>query len=165
MAVVQMVGQYRLQQLDYNDNSLDTLMQKHAYEFTVGTTPPSDRSIEPSVNMLTSPILREDDKFAVYMNLSTQITENASTNSNFLWQIPITFKNLRTGDKYRQTLCYTDFNTTGCQVPSNSQVWKAGVWYKLGYWQVPAQSAIKFGQDIQDVRIDSKIILFQTLTT
>lgn len=153
--------------MDYNDTALGVLTEKHAYEFAKGTTAPTDRQTQPTVNINESPVLREDDKLALYINLNTPITEHSTTGgrTNWIFQIPITFKNLRTGNKFKKVLVTGDLSTTGAEAPANSKVWKANKWYLLGYYQVPAQSAIKLGQEIQDVRVDSKIILHATLTT
>lgn len=164
MAESQLIGKYRITHNDFNDNTLSNLLEKDAYEFAVGTTAPTDRQTQPSVDIRQSPILKEDDKLAIWVKPSSTITENASTNATFTWSIPITFKNTRTGNKYKMTLAYTDLTTTGCDVPANSKVWTSGKWYKLGYYQIPAQSSIKLGQDVQDVRVDSKIILFSKFT-
>jgi len=165
MGTVQQVGKFRLVHLDYNDNTLSTLTEKNAYEFAVGTTAPTDRQTQPSIDIRHSPVLKEDDKLAVFVKMDTAVTEAASTNATFTWSIPITFKNLRTGNKFKQTLSYSDFTTTGCEVPTNGKVWATGKWYKLGYYQIPAQSAIKLGHDVQDVRVDSKIIIHNIFTT
>lgn len=162
-----MVGKFRLVHLDYNDTALAVLTEKHAYEFAVGTTAPTDRQTQPTVNINQSPVLREDDKLALYINLSSAITEHSTTSGRTLWnfQIPITFKNLRTGNKFKKVLVVDDLSTTGAEAPANSKVWSANKWYLLGYYQVPAQSAIKLGHEIQDVRVDSKMILHASLTT
>lgn len=167
MTESQMIGKFRLVHLDYNDTALGVLTEKHAYEFAKGTTAPTDRQTQPTVNINESPVLREDDKLALYINLDTPVTEHLTSGgrTNWIFQIPITFKNLRTGNKFKKVLVTGDLSTTGAEAPANSKVWSANKWYLLGYYQVPAQSAIKLGQEIQDVRVDSKIILHATLTT
>lgn len=167
MTESQMVGKFRIVHLDYNDTALGVLTEKHAYEFAKGTTAPTDRQTQPTVNINQSPVLREDDKLALYINLDTAITEHTTSSgrTNWIFQIPITFKNLRTGNKFKKVLVTGDLSTTGAEAPANSKVWSAGKWYLLGYYQIPAQSAIKLGQEIQDVRVDSKMILHATLAT
>jgi len=161
MADTQFVGKFRLVHLDYNDTALKVLTEKHAYEFAVGTTAPSDRQTQPTVNINESSIIKEDDKLALYMRLDTALTEHSTSGARVGWnfQIPITFKNERTGNKFKKVLVTGDLSTTGCEAPANSKVWAANTWYLLGYYQVPAQSSIKLGHTIQDVRVDSKIIL------
>jgi hypothetical protein len=161
MVDTQFVGKFRLIHLDYNDTALKVLTEKHAYEFAVGTTAPTDRQTQPTINIAESSIIKEDDKLALYMNLDTALTEHSTTGARAGWnfQIPITFKNERTGNKFKKVLVTGDLSTTGAEAPANSKVWAAGKWYLLGYYQVPAQSSIKLGHTIQDVRVDSKIIL------
>ncbi len=167
MTDTQFVGKFRLVHLDYNDTALKVLTEKHAYEFAVGTTAPTDRQTQPTINIAESSIIKEDDKLALYMNLDTALTEHSTTGARTGWnfQIPITFKNERTGNKFKKVLVTGDLNTTGAEAPANSKVWAASKWYLLGYYQVPAQSSIKLGHTIQDVRVDSKIILHAKQTT
>lgn len=162
-----MVGKFRLVHLDYNDTALAVLTEKHAYEFAVGTTAPTDRQTQPTINIKESTVIKEDDKLALYINLDSAVTEHTASSLRTLWnfQIPITFKNLRTGNKFKKVLVTGDLSTTGAEAPANSKAWSANKWYLLGYYQVPAQSAIKLGHEIQDVRVDSKIILHACLTT
>jgi len=159
MGDAQLVGDFRIAHEDYNDMPTAILLQKHAYEFAVGTTAPTDRQTQPTVKKHLSTILREDDKLVVYAKLDSAITEYQTSNATFTWSIPITFRNRAKGNVFEQTLSYSDFTTTGCDVPANSKVWSANKWYKLGYYQVPAQSEIKLGHNLQDIRVDSKIIL------
>lgn len=167
MVDTQMVGKFRLVHYDYNDTALAVLTEKHAYEFAKGTTAPTDRQTQPSININDSTIIKEDDKLVVLVNLDANITEHSTSSERNLWtwQIPITFKNERTGNKFKKTLSVNDFSFTGAEAPANSKTWVSGKWYMLGYYQVPAQSSIKLGHTIQDVRVDSKIILHQALTT
>lgn len=167
MVESQMIGKFRIVHLDYNDTALAVLTEKHAYEFAKGTTSPTDRQTQPTVNIAQSTVIKEDDKLALYINLDTAITEHSTSGGRAGWnfQIPITFKNLRTGNKFKKVLVTGDLSTTGAEAPANSKVWSTSKWYLLGYYQVPAQSAIKLGQEIQDVRVDSKMILHATLTT
>lgn len=167
MADTQFVGKFRLVHLDYNDTALAVLTEKHAYEFAVGTTAPTDRQTQPTININESTVIKEDDKLALYINLDTALTEHSTSSLRTGWnfQIPITFKNLRTGNKFKKVLVTGDLSTTGAEAPANSKAWSASKWYLLGYYQVPAQSAIKLGHEIQDVRVDSKIILHAKATT
>jgi hypothetical protein len=164
MTESQLVGDFRITHEDYNDMPIAVLMEKHAYEFAVGTTAPTDRQTQPTIKKKLSTILREDDKLCVYAKLDSAITENGTTNATFTWSIPITFRNKSKGNAFEKTLTYSDMTTTGCDVPTNSKVWAASKWYKLGYYQVPAQSEVKLGHNLQDNRVDSKIILFSKFT-
>lgn len=163
-----MAGQYRLVHLDYNDNTLAVLTEKHSSEFSTTTTAPTDRQTQPTINIGASTILKEDDKLAVYVKLDAAITEHSTTGGTagkWTFSIPITFKNERTGNKFKKTLTYGSLTTTGAEVPANNKVWAVSKWYLLGYYQVPAQSSIKLGHVLQDVRVDSKLILHINLTT
>lgn len=164
MTESQLVGDYRITHEDYNDMPIAVLVEKHAYEFAVGTTAPTDRQTQPSIKKQLSTILKEDDKLCLYAKFDNAITENGTTNATFTWSIPITFRNKASGHIFEKTLTYNDFTTTGCDVPTNSKVWSASKWYKLGYYQVPSQSEVKLGHNLQDNRVDSKLILFSKFT-
>jgi hypothetical protein len=69
-----------------------------------------------------------------------------------------TFRNVRTGITYEKTLNYADFTT---QFASDvaSPVMIAGNWLDWLEYTVPAQSEMKLGHNIQDVRVDSALLL------
>jgi len=69
-------------------------------------------------------------------------------------RIPVTFRNRRSGVVYEKTLTYADF--TDLILAAGDQE-LAVQWYNLLTYTVPAQSEMKLGHALQDVRVDSAI--------
>jgi len=143
---------------DANDNTIAELLEKTSAEFgiiAVNSTPNSDPQKMPKVKKPRSTMLREDDKLVLMGKPNSAQTSDVD---QFTWdlQIPVTFKNNRSGVVYEKTLEYVDF--TDLILAAGDQT-TAVQWYDLLTYTVPAQVSMKLGHDIQDVRVDSALNL------
>lgn len=162
-----LAGTYRLVHRDNNDNTIAELLEKHSDEFG-GTAAlgiaQSDPQKMPKVKKQLSTILKQDDKLVVMFKPTVTDTENATGVGHESYRIPVTFRNIRSGVRYEKTLIYGDFTELRA-VGVNAQVWTTGIWYDMVSYTIPAQSEVKLGHDIQDVRVDSALNLFTAYTT
>lgn len=165
MAQTMIPGQYRITHVDANDNVLNTIVEKHSTEFggSVGS-PATDPQVMPKVKKEMSPVLKEDDKLIIQLKPTTTVTEHSTSSAaaNTV-RVPVTFKNLRTGNSFEKTLTTADF--TDKRAYANSQAWTSGYWYTIYEYTVPAQSALKVGHRVQDARVDSALNLQKDVTT
>lgn len=153
------LGTYRLVHRDSNDNTIAELLEKLAAEFgiiAVNSTPETDAQKMPKVKKGLSTVMREDDKLVLMGKPNYAATYDVSA---FTWdlRIPVTFKNRRSGVVFEKTLEYADF--TDLILAAGDQTAAAGQWYNLLTYTVPAQSEMKLGHNIQDVRVDSALNL------
>jgi hypothetical protein len=153
------LGTYRLVHRDSNDNTIAELLEKLAAEFgivVVGSTPETDAQKMPKVKKGLSTIMKEDDKLVLMGKPNAALTFDVD---QFTWdlRIPVTFRNIRSGVVYEKTLEYADF--TDLILAAGDQTSAAGQWYNLLTYTVPAQSEMKLGHSIQDVRVDSALNL------
>jgi hypothetical protein len=153
------LGTFRLVHRDANDNTIAELLEKLAAEFGIvsaTSTPMSDPQQMPKVKKPLSTILKQDDKLVVMLKpAGAHVVGGANL---YEIRIPVTFRNVRTGITYEKTLNYADFTT---QFASDvaSPVMIAGNWLDWLEYTVPAQSEMKLGHNIQDVRVDSALLL------
>lgn len=165
MTATMQVGQYRLVMRDNNDNSLGEILEVSHLQFGgVLGTPQADPQKLPSVFKDNFHILQENDKLVIQFKPTTTLTEHstAAAAANTV-MVPVTIRNLRTGNIYRKTLVASDF--TDKRAYANSQVWTAGIWYDIWSLTLGAQLQLKVGMDIQDNRVDSKLNLQKDSTT
>lgn len=153
------LGTYRLVHRDSNDNTIAELLEKLAAEFgiiVVTSTPNTDMQKMPKVKKNLSTIMKEDDKLVLMGKPNYAATFDVD---QFTWdiQIPVTFKNIRSGVVYEKTLEAADF--TDLILAAGDQTAAAGQWYNLLTYTVPAQSQMKLGHTVQDVRVDSALNL------
>ena len=151
------LGTYRVVHRDSNDNTIAELLEKLSSEFgiiAVTSTPETDAQKMPKVKKHLSTILKEDDKLVLMGKPSTAPTIDVD---QFTWdiRIPVTFRNIRSGVTYEKTLEYADF--TDLILAAGDQTGAVGQWYNLLTYTIPAQSAMKLGHSIQDVRVDSAL--------
>ena len=166
-----LAGSYRLVHRDSNDNVIAELLEKHNTELggviTTGhLVAETDAQKMAKVKKALSTILREDDKLVVMFRPSVTDTENATAVGDTpVFRIPVTFKNRRSGVVYEKTLVYSDFTELRRAGNVNALVWTKDTMYDLAYYLIPAQSEMKLGHSIQDVRVDSAITLAESYTT
>ena len=160
MAYVQaFLGTFRLVHRDNNDNTIAELMEKLTSEFgivAVTSTPETDAQKMPKVKKHLSTILKEDDKFVIMMKPNSAQVWDIDQLAREI-RIPVTFRNRRSGVTYEKTLEYLDF--TDLLKAAGDQTLASGQWYDYLTYTIPAQSELKLGHAIQDVRVDSAINL------
>lgn len=160
-----LTGTYRIVHRDSNDNTIAELLEKHSSEFGgVAGTPQTDPQKMPKVKKQLSTILKEDDKFIIMFKPSTATTEAASGYAHTrTLRVPVTFRNVRSGVVYEKTLVDADF--TNMRPAAASQTWVVGTWYDIEKYEIPAQSELKLGHAVQDVRVDSALNLQRDVVT
>lgn len=160
-----LVGTYRFVHRDSNDNTIAELLEKHDSEFGgVMGTPQSDPQKMPKVKKVLSTIMREDDKLVLMIKPDVLITVVTGTTGVRTLRIPVTFRNRRSGVVYEKTLVPNDF-TDKKDITLVGDKYSAGIWYDLEQYQIPAQSEMKLGHALQDVRVDSALNLQRDIQT
>ena len=153
------LGTFRIVHVDSNDNTIAELLEKLAAEFgvvAVTSTPMTDPQQMPKVKKHLSTVLKEDDKMLIRIKpVGAQVVGAANLHEI---RIPVTFRNIRSGVVYEKTLNYADF-TTFFASDVASPVMVANQWYDWLVYTVPAQSELKLGHSIQDVRVDSALLI------
>jgi hypothetical protein len=158
-------GTYRIVHRDSNDNTIAELLEKHSSEFggAVGD-PQDDPQKMPKVKKQLSTVIREDDKFVIMFKADETFTVGSITTGNARYlRIPVTFRNRRSGVVYEKTLVKGDFENR--KPHSNGDTYTIDTWYDLESYTVPAQSEMKFGHAIQDVRVDSCLNIQRDIET
>lgn len=158
MANIMLGGTYRFVHRDSNDNTIAELLEKHKSEFLgVLGAPETDPQKMPKVKKQLSTILKEDDKLVLmYKHEGATATIVTGTSGVRTMRIPVTFRNRRSGVRYEKTLVIGDFVNTK-DITTVGEKWVAGQWYDMETYIIPAQSELKIGHAIQDVRVDSAI--------
>jgi hypothetical protein len=149
-----LAGQWRLVHRDANANTIAELLEKHTSEFggSGTSTAETDPQKMVKVKKQLSTIMKEDDML-VTMFKADGVETTGTTASVRTYRIPVTFRNVRTKVRYEKTLIYGDFAHYVAVATNNA--YAAGVWNDMDYYSVPAQSEVKLGHDVQDVRVDS----------
>lgn len=157
-----LAGTYRIVHRDSNDNTIAELLEKPELEFGGAVTGAHDDPQKmPKVKKALSTVLREDDQMVIMFKPSETKTEHATPGETQTFRVPVTFRNRRSGVVYEKTLIYGDFTEVRATGVA-SQVWTKDVWYDLLKYSIPAQSELKMGHAIQDVRVDSALMLFES---
>ena len=156
MAVTTEMGLVRIVHKDANDNTIAELLEKHTSEFGSAAADTAisnnDPQKMPKVKKGLSTVLKQDDKLVLMFK--TDGAQTGAANDELTLRIPVTFRNIRTGVVYEKTLVAGDFAGDGDMSAQNLVV---GVWAELEYYVIPAQSELKLGHAIQDVRVDSAL--------
>ena len=161
MVVAMIEGTFRIVHRDSNDNTIAELLEKHSNEFAgaVGA-PQTDPQKMPKVKKQLSTVLKQDDKLVVMLKPSLA---NAGANTlagKRYMRVPVTFRNVRSGVVYEKTLVnadFTDKKDVGAGGVAGGYV--VGTWYDVESYNIPAQSEVKLGHAIQDVRVDSALYM------
>ena len=157
-----LVGQFRLVHRDANSNTIAELMEKHTSEFggSGSATAESDPQKMVKVKKQLSTILKEDDMLVVMFKPDVTV-DPITTIPARTYRIPVTYRNVRTKVRYEKTLTYGDF---AHYIPvAIAEVYTGGVWYDMDYYAIPAQSEVKLGHDVQDVRVDSAMNVHEAI--
>lgn len=167
MAVTTEMGLVRIIHVDANDNVIAELLEKYTSEFGSKAADTSkannDPQKMPKVKKRLSTVLKQDDKLKLmfYSDAALTAASTPGTAEDELdLRIPVTFRNVRTGVKYEKTLVVSDFTINGEDTAGAGLyeiVSAAHVWVELASYVIPAQSELKLGHDIQDVRVDSAL--------
>lgn len=155
-------GTYRLVHRDANDNTIAELLEKHTQELggSGSATTATDPQMMAKVKKHLSTVMREDDKLVIMLKPDT--TRATGTTAEVrTYRIPVTFRNRRSGIVYEKTLIYGDM-THEIAVATNN-AWTSGRWYDVDSYTVPAQSEMKLGHSVQDVRVDSSLNLHDAI--
>ena len=152
-------GTYRFVHRDSNDNTIAELLEKHSSEFggAVGA-PQTDPQKMPKVKKALSTILREDDKLVLMVKPDKANGGKNTLAGNRFVRIPVTFRNRRSGVRYEKTLVkgdFTDMKNVGAGGADGGYI--VGTWYDVEEYVIPAQSELKLGHALQDVRVDSAL--------
>ena len=154
------LGTYRMVHLDANDNAIAELLEKLAAEFgavTVTSAVMTDPQTMPKVKKRKSTILREDDKLLIRIKaVGSEVIDVSHLKATV--RVPVTFKNKRTGVVYEKTMKYADF-TDLLVAGGDVAALAAKQWYDWITYTIPAQSEMKLGHELQDVRVDSALLL------
>lgn len=159
-------GTWRLVHKDSNDNTIAELLEKHNTEFGgVMGTPESDPQKMVKVKKQLSTILKEDDKLVVMFKPTVALTTIAAVGTSGIKHVrmPITFRNRRSGVRFEKTLVAGDF--TDLHPDADGFVFVVGIWYDQLEYKIPAQSEVKLGHALQDVRVDSAMVLQRDVET
>ena len=160
-----LTGTYRIVHRDSNDNTIAELLEKHSDEFG-GTVDgvQADPQKMPKVKKPLSTVLKQDDKLVIMVKPDTTRTRGTATAGNERYlRIPVTFRNVRSGVIYEKTLVKPDFTDKKPYV--DNDVFTSGVWHDLESYTIPAQSELKLGHSIQDVRVDSSLNIQRDIDT
>ena len=154
MAVTTEMGLLRIVHKDANDNGIGELLEKHTSGFgsaaadtAMGTLDPQKM---PKVKKHLSTVLKQDDKLVLMFKPDAALVTGTD---QLTVSLPVTFRNVRTSVVYEKTIVAGDLNADGVI----DAVIDAGKWIELDYYTIPAQSEVKLGHSIQDVRVDSAL--------
>lgn len=166
MANEMLGGTYRLVHRDSNENAIAELLEKHKSELLgVLGTPETDAQKLPKVKKPLSTILKEDDKLVImYKHEGATKTVATGTSGVRTMRIPVTFRNRRSGVVYEKTLVSADF-TDVKDITLVGNKWVADKWYDMEEYVIPAQSELKLGHAVQDVRVDSALSIQHDVQT
>lgn len=158
-------GVYRIVHMDANHNVVAELLQKHTDEFGNTTTLyQTNAELLPKVKKYLSTILVDDDILMVQVRPDvTRVTQVTPAGEGRRIRIPVTFRNVRTDVVYEMTLAPEDMVYVRGPVNVAGVRFDAGVWSNLCFYRVPAQTEMKFGHDLQDVRVDSAMNIWDTV--
>ena len=161
MASTMLEGMYRIVHRDHNDNTIAELLEKHSLEFGGATgVPITDAQPMPKVKKPMSTILKEDDKLVIMFRPTIANAGAHTADGDRFLRVPVTYRNRRSGVLYEKTLTLDDFtNLIPHQAADPAAPYAVGRWYDVEEYVIPAQSEVKLGHGIQDVRVDSALYL------
>jgi len=155
------VGEYRIVHLDANDNAIADLLSMRSEQFGIangasGTEATYEKDLQklPKIPKIDSDILKEDDKLVVRVKPDADTTVDVDDEGNYIL-VPVTVRNTRTGVVYPKILAYVDFTDL---IDADTTL-KAGKWYNWLEYVVPAQTELKLGVRMPDVRTASALSL------
>jgi len=155
------VGEYRVVHLDAADNTVADLLSMRSEQFGIenaasGTTATFEKDLQklPKIPKIDRDILAQDDKLVVRVKPDSDTTVDVDDEEAFIL-VPVTVRNTRTGVVYPKILSYVDFTDL---IDADTTL-KAGKWYNWLEYVIPAQTEMKLGVLMPDVRTASALSL------
>jgi len=152
------VGEIRLVHTDANDNTVADLISKRSEEFGIvnkssGTVAEFERDLQrlPKIPKIQD-ILAEDDKLIIRVKPDSDTVVDVDDQDRYIL-IPVTVRNVRTNVVYPRILAYVDFT----DLIDSDVTLKGGKWYNWLEYVIPAQTEMKLGVTMPDVRTASAL--------
>jgi len=152
------VGEVRLVHTDANDNTVADLISKRSEEFGIvnkssGTVAEFERDLQrlPKIPKIQD-ILAEDDKLIIRVKPDSDTVVDVDDQDRYIL-IPVTVRNVRTNVVYPRILAYVDFT----DLIEDDVTLKGGKWYNWLEYIIPAQTEMKLGVTMPDVRTASAL--------
>jgi len=154
------VGEYRIVHLDANDNAIADLLSMRSEQFGIenkgsGTTATFERDLQrlPKIPKIND-ILAEDDKLVIRVKPDEDTEVDVSDQDRYIL-VPVTIRNVRTNVIYPRILAYVDF----IDLIDADVTLAGGKWYNWLEYVIPAQTELKLGVSMPDVRTASALSL------
>lgn len=154
------VGEYRIVHLDASDNTIADLLSMRSEQFGIenkasGTVATFEKDLQklPKIPKLRD-ILRQDDKLVVRVKPDQDTEVDVDDQDRYI-AVPVTVRNARTGVVYPKILAYVDFT----DLIDADVTLKAGKWFNWLEYVIPAQTELKLGVSMPDVRTASALSL------
>jgi len=153
-------GEYRIVHLDANDNAIADLLSMRSEQFGIenkssGTVASFERDLQrlPKIPKIQD-VLAEDDKLVVRVKPDKDIDVDVDDQDRYIL-VPVTVRNVRTNVVYPRILAYVDFT----DLIDADVTLKAGKWFNWLEYIIPAQTELKLGVTMPDVRTASALSL------
>ena len=154
------VGEYRIVHLDANDNTIADLLSMRSEQFGIvnganGTEATYEKDLQklPKIPKIHD-IMAEDDKLVIRVKPDADTVVDVDDDGNYIL-VPVTVRNVRTNVVYPKILAYVDFT----DLINADTTLKAGKWYNWLEYVIPAQTELKLGVTMPDVRTASALSL------
>ncbi len=153
-------GEYRIVHLDANDNAIADLLSMRSEQFGIenkgsGTTATFERDLQrlPKIPKIND-ILAEDDKLVIRVKPDDDTVVDVDDQDRYIL-VPVTVRNVRTNVVYPRILAYVDFT----DLIDADVTLAGGKWYNWLEYVIPAQTELKLGVSMPDVRTASALSL------
>jgi len=154
------VGEFRIVHLDANDNAIADLLSMRSEQFGIenkgsGTVATFERDLQrlPKIPKIND-ILAEDDKLVIRVKPDEDTEVDVSDQDRYIL-VPVTIRNVRTNVIYPRILAYVDFT----DLIDADVTLAGGKWYNWLEYVIPAQTELKLGVSMPDVRTASALSL------
>jgi len=154
------VGEYRIVHVDANYNTIADLLSMRSEQFGIenkgsGTVATFERDLQrlPKIPKIND-VLAEDDKLIVRVRADNDTVVDVDDSGNYIL-VPVTVRNVRTNVVYPKILAYVDFT----DLIDADMTLKGGKWYNWLEYTIPAQTELKLGVTMPDVRTASALSL------
>ena len=152
------VGEFRIVHLDANDNAIADLLSMRSEQFGIenkgsGTTATFERDLQrlPKIPKIND-ILAEDDKLVIRVKPDNDTVVDVDDQDRYIL-VPVTVRNVRTNVVYPRILAYVDFT----DLIDADVTLAGGKWYNWLEYIIPAQTELKLGVSMPDVRTASAL--------
>jgi len=153
-------GEFRIVHLDANDNAIADLLSMRSEQFGIenkgsGTTATFERDLQrlPKIPKIND-ILAEDDKLVIRVKPDNDTVVDVDDQDRYIL-VPVTVRNVRTNVVYPRILAYVDFT----DLIDADVTLAGGKWYNWLEYVIPAQTELKLGVSMPDVRTASALSL------